>query len=626
MMKKKSMAIAMAAVTVASSVAPAFAAEYKVIEKDIFTKSEKSKLISEIKRLSKIVFSDGDKKAGENVYSVKIGAKEYDLETDVQEIVDAITDAKKELVVSILDEGHKVLKDGTIISEEKEKYSNLSELVELVTEAKKVVKVADSKVDAKREGDIVTITVTDKADAKKVKTVTVKKGQNKINLEKPVAADGKTEALTYATFDRFAEADAADIVTGDANKVVAKVTVKDAIAETAKIADLFDGHRLTAQGNVVRNGLEETVPGTKDVVAVAQDPTTKLYQVKVRYNDEKGTLREVKVTNKTKKEMDSLATALNGDAKIATVAGNTRYSTAVEIAKQNNKDNIVLVNSSALVDGLAATPLAKAAEASILLTDKGSLPQATLDQIKEMIEAGKTPKVYLVGGESVISKSIETELSKLMDKDNVTRISGENRHETSLAVAKYIFDAKGLNKGSVDRTFVVGATGEADAMSIAAHAADRTAPIIVNGFNGFSQDALDFVKNTNIDIIGGETAVPADLEKKLVELDSDEEVVRTKGTNRFETNANVVKTYYGKGINNLYIAKDGMAKKDQLVDALAAGPLAAGKGPILLATDKLSAAQETVVEENVRFGAKVTQLGNGVKLSLVEKLAKTLGL
>jgi len=213
-----------------------------------------------------------------------------------------------------------------------------------------------------------------------------------------------------------------------------------------------------------------------------------------------------------------------------------------------------------------------------------------------------------------------------MNKNKITRISGDNRHETSLKVAKFMSDKNdGLGK-ILDRTFVVGATGEADAMSIAAHAAEETAPIIVNGFNGFSEEALEFVKNTNIDIIGGETAVPADLEKKLVEVDADEEVVRTKGANRFETNANVIKKYYGKNIRDLYVAKDGMAKKDELVDALAAGPLAAGNGPILLATDKLSADQETVVEENVRFGANVTQLGNGVKLSLIEKLAKTLGL
>lgn len=625
MMKKKNMAIAMAAVTVASSVAPAFAAEYQVIEKDIFTKAEKSALITEIKALSKVVFSEGDILEGQNVYSVKIGDTPYSLKTQVQDIVDAITDAKTELVVSILDEGHKVLKDDIIVSEEKAKYENLSDLVGLVNDAKKVTKITDATVDATRSGDVVTIKLTDEEDTTKVKTVTVKKGQNKIDLDNPVKADG-TAATTFEEFSKFADAEAVDIETGDENKVVKRITIKDAIVETAKIADLFDGYRLTAQGNVVRNGLESDDGIDKNEVLVEQDEKTKLYQVKVRYNDEKGILREVKVTNQTEKEMTALAAALNGNAKVATVAGNTRYSTAVEIAKQNEATNIVLVNSSALVDGLAATPLAKAADASILLTDKGSLPQATLDYIKEMIEDGKSPEIYLVGGESVISTSIENELTKLMNKNKITRIAGDNRHETSLEVAEFMSDkTDGLGK-TLDRTFVVGATGEADAMSIAAYAAEETAPIIVNGFNGFSEEALKFVKNTNIDIIGGETAVPADLEKKLVEVDADEEVVRTKGANRFETNANVIKEYYGKNIKNLYVAKDGINRQDELVDALAAGPLAAGNGPILLATDKLSADQETVVEENVRFGADVTQLGNGVKLSLIEKLAKTLGL
>lgn len=42
------------------------------------------------------------------------------------------------------------------------------------------------------------------------------------------------------------------------------------------------------------------------------------------------------------------------------IAGDDRYATAVAIAKQTKyTDNIVIVNSNKLVDGLAATPLAQ---------------------------------------------------------------------------------------------------------------------------------------------------------------------------------------------------------------------------------------------------------------------------
>ena len=47
---------------------------------------------------------------------------------------------------------------------------------------------------------------------------------------------------------------------------------------------------------------------------------------------------------------------------------------------------------------------------------------------------------------------------------------------------------------------------------------------------------------------------------------------RINGIDRNETNAKVIETFYTqKELNNAYVAKNGMGKEDQLIDALAVG-------------------------------------------------------
>ena len=73
----------------------------------------------------------------------------------------------------------------------------------------------------------------------------------------------------------------------------------------------------------------------------------------------------------------------------------------------------------------------------------------------------------------------------------VERLGGDNREETSLEVADVL-----VNGGTNNKAFVVGANGEADAMSIAAVAAKEGAPIIVSKNGGLSEDAVKFIKKT----------------------------------------------------------------------------------------------------------------------------------
>ncbi|HFL2523139.1 TPA: S-layer protein SlpA [Clostridioides difficile] len=361
--------------------------------------------------------------------------------------------------------------------------------------------------------------------------------------------------------------------------------------------------------------------------------------------------------------IDDLRTYNNSYSNVVTVAGEDRIETAIELSNKyynsddkhaitdSATDSVVLVGSQAIVDGLVASPLASEKHAPLLLTSKDKLDSNVKSEIKRVMDLKSTSgintskKVYLAGGVNSISKEVENELKDMGLK--VTRLSGDDRYETSLAIA----DEVGLDN---DKAFVVGGTGLADAMSIAPVASqlkksngdldvvdgDATPIVVVDGkAKTINNETEDFLNNAQVDIIGGENSVSKDVEKSIDDA-TGKEPNRTSGDDRQATNAEVMKEtdYFKKGtVINYFVAKDGSTKEDQLVDALAAAPVAANFGstydgknangtvspaPIVLATDSLSADQNVGVSKSVHDdgGKNLVQVGKGIASSVISKM------
>ncbi len=315
-------------------------------------------------------------------------------------------------------------------------------------------------------------------------------------------------------------------------------------------------------------------------------------------------------------------------ANVDVLAGDDRYETAVKIAKEvalynssSKVSNIVLVNGDSLVDGLAASPLAaKLGNAPILLTESGKLPKATKAYLQELVDekANKDITVNIVGGDGVVSNSVKEELKDM--NLEVKRFGGNDRESTSMAVAEAIVGAN-----DITRAYVVGATGEADAMSIAGKAAEEEAPIIVSGFEGLSEETVDSLKDANVDVIGGDASVS---EADFNNLKSVTKVVRrVSGSDRKATNAEVINTFY-KGDFASQPQSVIVAKDDVLIDALTSANLSAvHHAPIVLGTKELSEAQVNAIVKNAQNAQKVYQVGYGVDPQNVVKLvAQSLGL
>ncbi|MFR2832327.1 MAG: cell wall-binding repeat-containing protein, partial [Finegoldia magna] len=118
------------------------------------------------------------------------------------------------------------------------------------------------------------------------------------------------------------------------------------------------------------------------------------------------------------------------DVDIQRIKGNNRYDTSIEISKHafSKSDKVVVVSGEKFADALTAGNFAN--QAPILLTEKAG---ASSDLQKEIDRLG-AKEIIIIGGKGSVSESVEKTL-KLQGK-KITRISGNDRYETSTKVAE----------------------------------------------------------------------------------------------------------------------------------------------------------------------------------------------
>ena len=530
--------------------------------------------------------------------------------------------------------------------------------------------VKEIKVNDKETGATVTLEAIKDLTASKEENVKIELNteSDELNFNLPLDKDGKItdkvqECVGFATkaskYQKSAEI-TADPEVKESYKLVDDSKKAEQVTYLAK--DLYDGLALTAKGTEIQKDIEnakkvakENNRTGKETVKLGDRPsklTNGVAEFKVTYYASykdvttTGEVKVVTVKSTNLKELQSLYDMMTtGNYTVGIVAGANRYETAVNVAKAQeinetanadnaNQNDIVLVNGESLVDGLAAAPLAadkkwnNTAGTAVLLSKSDSLPTATKDFLEELTvnvpkSKLKNVKIHLVGGEAVLSESLVDELKDM--GFSVERYGGDNREETSLEVAEAL--------GKVSKAFIVGAEGEADAMSIATVAVKEKTPIIVSKKGGLTKDAIRFIEknlktasNDNVAVIGGESVVSkADYDK--IDAVTNNKVARVAGDNRFETNAAIIEKYAPSDIDEVVLVKDGQRNKEELVDALAAANYANGN-PIVLATDKITDNQKVAIldKKGTDGFTKLTQVGQGVARTTLESIAEFLGL
>lgn len=250
--------------------------------------------------------------------------------------------------------------------------------------------------------------------------------------------------------------------------------------------------------------------------------------------------------------------------------GSDRYGTAIAISNAGwqTSDNVILATGEDFPDALSAAPLAKQLIAPILLVGK------TLDSTLEAeLNRLQVKNVFIVGGEGVVSKDIQEKLEK--KNLTVTRLSGNDRYETSLEIANYI-----ISNFTVGTEIVV-ATGEGfpDALSIAPIAASKGMPIVLSSKDELPDSVKNFITNNKITkayVIGG-TGVISD--NVMQQLPSPE---RVSGADRFATNVAVLNRF----AQDLSFDKAYIATGNDFPDALAGSALAPKTSSPIILVDK----------------------------------------
>ena len=113
--------------------------------------------------------------------------------------------------------------------------------------------------------------------------------------------------------------------------------------------------------------------------------------------------------------------------------GKSRYETNLEILKEAEVDDeeILICTGTDYADSLSAS----AAGMPILLVGN-----TLTDAQRKYIQNLNTEQFYLIGGKGAVKPEIESDLIELeYSEDNITRIAGKTRYETSTAVAEELF-------------------------------------------------------------------------------------------------------------------------------------------------------------------------------------------
>lgn len=182
----------------------------------------------------------------------------------------------------------------------------------------------------------------------------------------------------------------------------------------------------------------------------------------------------------------------------ARINGSDRFETAVNAAEKYyplSGSVILAADTNDYADGLSAATLAGAIDAPVLLVKTNETPES----VSKYLAYAGVKNVYLLGGNTVISDSIEKTLKDA--KYNVTRIAGTDRAETAAKVALKVKELGGAIK---DTAVIVNGYAPADAMLAASLAADGMPLLMVNKSDvpDVTKDALSQLSIKNAIIVG----------------------------------------------------------------------------------------------------------------------------
>ena len=282
----------------------------------------------------------------------------------------------------------------------------------------------------------------------------------------------------------------------------------------------------------------------------------------------------------------SLMLSFNTNVFAATLdrlGGQDRYETAALINNKMQSETLILASGNDFADALSSTGLVKYYNAEIHLVND-ALDSNTVNSLNN----NEFKKAIIIGGTGVISTELENELKTKLGSENVERLGGKDRYETSELIAAKILEID----SSVNTAFVTTGKNFADALSISPIASYFGYPIILTPGDSIGELGISTIETlNNYYILGGEAVINDNI-NKLFNKESLQSK-RLAGKDRYETNKAVIDEFYLSAFDHktIYVAS-GLNFPDALVGSALA---AKNKAPIILVSNTVESPAKEVV-------------------------------
>ena len=295
--------------------------------------------------------------------------------------------------------------------------------------------------------------------------------------------------------------------------------------------------------------------------------------------------------------------------QIVRIGGANRYETAALEACEayDTADTVILATGADFADALAATALAGALDAPILLTKSAALSSEATAAIFEL----GADEVIIVGGTSAVSADVADALEQM--ELSVTRLAGATRYETAEQIYIYGLSA-GSGGGSVWGDAVIVASGASfpDALSVSSLAYSQAYPIFLAKKDGsLTTTTRSIITVSGADaaiVVGGTSVVSSTSESALASIFGSGGVTRLGGANRYATSL-LIADY---AVSGGYLSWDGaaVASGSSFPDALAGAAVAGTAGSVmLLVSDAKASLVAQAVGEQAESISKLYILG-----------------
>ena len=260
-----------------------------------------------------------------------------------------------------------------------------------------------------------------------------------------------------------------------------------------------------------------------------------------------------------------LSTVYEKFSNINRIFGSDRNKTAIGIARKfytGNSNTVYITNGNKYADGLSMGSLTKYNNGPLLLTSKDNISP----ELKVMLNQLSPSKIIIIGGENTVSLEVEKYLKDYAF--SVERISGSNRINTSIEIAKKVDDINNLTE-----IFLVNAFEEADSINIVSVSSRDGIPVLFTSKDILSKETKEYLIDENIkkiNIIGGNNTISQNIENELKDLNIS--TSRIAGGDRFLTAIEINKKYHSN------TSKLFFANAYNIADALSVGPVAGKLG------------------------------------------------